>query len=386
MRMRNSKKFFLISVFFYLFSSTSLLWTQSSIKDKELEEIIQEATLNLYMDPISVIQVGDSLIHNASDKVNEKATGLLLISDAFIAIRNYPQALHYMNTAKELIDHHQLTTGLKIKILNRFAYQHFQLNLFDEALVYLKNAEQLNDTEKNAIAYYTNKGYTNVVKGLIYRNLVGCSVAMKYFDKSIENYSKSDEDLAKMNTSVIHYNIGNCYTAMGEFEKAKQSYELSFHFADIDSNTKNSLKLFAKKGIANYHYAIGQYEIAIDTLETLIKDASKIGDKTLMRSIYSDLATNYLAMGNWSLYEKYFNEYKKNNNEIKDAEINATLFVLTDIQNSHENFLSLKSKKFNLQIVGIIIFSLVILILYSLFILKKHKQIKQIKLDIFKKE
>src|SRR5699024_12720021 len=88
MMMRNSKKFFLTSVFFYLLSSTSLLWTQSSIKDKELEEIIQEATLNLYMDPISVIQVGDSLIHNASDKVNEKATGLLLISDAYIAIRD----------------------------------------------------------------------------------------------------------------------------------------------------------------------------------------------------------------------------------------------------------------------------------------------------------
>lgn len=375
---------FTLIVLFFAFIKYSLVgYTQTLLKDRELEEIIQEATLHLYVDPISVIQVGDSLIYNASDKINEKVTGLLLISDAFIAIRNYPQALYYMNDAKELIGDQRLTTSLRIKILNRLAYQHFQLNLFDEALEYLNDAEKLNETKKTATAYYTNKGYTNVVKGLIYRNLVGCTVAMKYFDKSIENYSKGDEDLAKMNISVIHYNIGNCYTTMREFEKAKQNYELSYKFADIDANTKNSLKLFAQKGIANYYYATNQYSIAIDTLESLINSADKIGDKTLLRSIYSDLAANYLAVEEWSLYEKYIHKYKRNNEEIKDAEVDATLFVLTDIQKTHKTLLKSKHRKFMLKIVVILLLSIFILTLCVVLIIKKRKQIQLIKTNLF---
>lgn len=373
----------LIALFFVVITFSFNSYAQDTLKDRGLEQIIQEATLHLYVDPIAVIQVGDSLISNASDKVNEKATGLLLISDAFIAIRNYPQALHYMNDAKALIDEQKLATSLRIKILNRLAYQHFQLNLFNEALEYLNDAEVLNDTKKTASTYYTNKGYTNVVKGLIYRNLVDCEVAMSYFHKSIENYSKSEEDLAKMNISVIYYNIGNCYTTLQDFEKSKHYYELSYRFADVNVSTKNSLKLFAIKGIANYYYATKQYTIAVDTLESLVSSANKIGDKTLMRSIYSDLAANYLALGDWKFYEKYTHSYNTNNKEIKKAEIEATLFVLTDIQNSHNILLDNKSKNLKLKVLTILLLSALALTLFYLLIVKKRKQIQVLKSKIF---
>lgn len=380
---RTNKYIILFSCIFCLIVFSSILYSQENSESEELNRIIQEATLNLYSDPIAVIQIGDSLYNSSKENINNKVTGLLLISDAFIAIRNYPQALQNMNSAKELLGKNILIS-LKIKILNRFAYQHFQLHLYDEALKYLNEANKLNEANREDVSYLSNKGYINVVRGLIYRQQVGCDVAMRYFERGIDAYNQSEEEITKINLSIIHYNIGNCYLTMENYDDAKKSFELAYYSANKYGSSKNSLKLFAEKGIASYYYLTQQYQLAIETLNTLNEGATKIGDKSLMRSVSADLASNYLEISNWDLFEMYNEEYKKINKELKESEIKATTYALDDIDLLHKLSLKEINNSYYKKIVVFTVFVLISFVISLLLILKKKQKINNIRTEIFK--
>lgn len=374
----------LVGLLIYFFGVTFALTAQtSSQKEEELNQIIHEAILNIYTDPIEVIKIGDSLYNNPSNDINEKVTGLLLITDAFIAIRNYPKAHQYMNSAKKLLEK-DISSILKIRVLNRFAYQHFQLNLYDEALRYLVESEELNQANVSESMYLTNKGYINAVRGLIYRQLVGCDVAIRYFQRSIKAYEESEDRLTKMNLSIVQYNIGNCYIALEQYEEAKNHFEIAFQSADKYGSPENSLKLFAQKGMASYYHSIEQYKAAIDILNTLNDSAEKIGDKSLMRSVSEDLASNYLEIDSWELYEKHNKAYKEINKELKDFEISATMFALEDIDVMHQYTIQKTTKKFFIKTGSIFLLSIAILFLLVSLILKKRKKINTVRIEVFK--
>lgn len=382
--MRKRNHIALLGLLICLFNFIPVLKAQTNKqKEEELNQIIEEAILNLYTNPVEVIQIGDSLYNNPSKDINEKVTGLLLMSDAFIAIRNYSKAHQYINIAKELLQKN-ISPSLKGKVLNRFAYQHFQLHLHDEALRYLNEAEVLNEMDTNDAAYLSNKGYINAVRGLVYRQLVGCDVAMRYFQRSIKAYEESKGELTKINLSIVYYNIGNCYITLQKYEEAKNSFDLAFYTADRYGSSRNSLKLFAKKGLASYYHITGQYQVAIDILNALNADAKKVGDKSLMRSIASDLASNYLEIENWTLYEKYNEEYKEINKELKDFEVDATMFALQDIDARYNSVIHKANEKFYKKIGVILLVSFSLILLILRFILKKRSEINIVRTKIFK--
>lgn len=382
--MKIEKHITFLGLLIYIIGFTSVLAAQNTkSKEEQLNEIIQEAVLRIYTDPIGVIKIGDSLYNNSSNDINEKVTGLLLITDAFIAIRNYPKAHEYMNSAKQLLGKN-ISPFLRVKVLHRFAYQHFQLHLYDESLRYLKEAEEQNEKEPNTLMYLSNKGYLNAVRGLIYRQLEGCEVANRYFQRSIKSYEESEDELTKVNLSIVHYNRGNCYLSLEQFEKAKNEFQTASLSADRYGKPQNTLKLFAEKGMASYYSAIEQHQTAIDILNTLSEDAEKIGDKSLMRSIASDLAANYLEIDNWELYEKHNKTYNTLNKELKDSEINATIFSLEESDTEYQSRLHNIISVFYIKIGSVLLLSILAILLFVNLILKKRDRINTIRIAIFK--
>lgn len=374
----------LLGLLLYIFNFIPVLNAQmNKQKEEELNQIIHEATLNIYTNPVEVIQIGDSLYNNASNDINEKVTGLLLMTDAFIAIRNYPKAHQYMNSAKKLLKKN-ISSNLKTKVLNRFAYQHFQLNLYDEALRYLNEVEELNEESRSSLTYLAHNGYINGVRGLIYRQLVGCDVAMRYFQRSIKAYEESEDPITKLNLSVMHYNIGNCYISLKQYQEAKKHFEIAIQSAEKYGSPENSLKLFAQKGMASYYHSVGHYQTAIDILSTLNERAKKIGDKSLMRSVSSDLASNYLEIDNWELYEKYNQAYKEINKELKDFEINATMFALEDIDTIQQATIQKITRMFYIKTTSVFLISLIATLLFLKLIYRKRNKINIARADIFK--
>jgi len=353
----------------------------SSAKDKELEKFVNETKLLIYSQPLKVIEIGDSLYSNEYTNIKEKTAGLLLISDALISVRNYSQALEYVNIAQDLLNHEEDQIS-EVKVLSRYAYIYFQLDLYDDALKYLKQAEEKN-VEVEEEYFYANLGYILAVKGMIYRNLVNCEMGLRYFERSLEAFNKSPEDLGRISLSVVHYNMGNCFLAMDDFESAEKNFKKAYEVAGIFKQERNSLKLYAEKGLANIFISRKEYEEAIKILEELYKDAEKIDDKSLLRSITSDLAQSYLQVENWVAFQEYDLKNKEIEKDLMVFKKEATINALNGIDKTQTFLINKKHTKVRNQILFSSVIFLVFIFLLGYKIRGKRKNIRVFHSKIF---
>lgn len=359
-----------------LILSGSILFAQQD----PLDSLVNEAKLMIYTKPLKVIKVGDSL-YNESKDIHTKITGIILITDGLISVRNYSQALEYINFASDLLPDKD-NTDLRVKVLSRYSYIYFQLNLYDEALKYLDQAEKENKKIEDE-KFFSNQGYILTVRALIYRNQVNCEMALKHFEQALEYFEKSPEEVSKINSSVVHYNMGSCFLNLSDYESAKKSFENAFILANIFKQNNNSLKLFAEKGLANISIAQGDYPQAIEILKMLYKDAEKINDKSLLRSISFDLASSYLELEDWDAFKTYTEINQQFDKEIVHYKKEATIIALNGLDKSQVDIIEqekmLTQKKMLYSILFFIGISLIILWINY----RKKRNIKEIYSQIF---
>ncbi len=363
---------------------TSLLWGQIST-DEHLSEI-QQAKLKIYSDPFAVIQLGDSLYTDTQLDLKTRVNGLLLVADALIAVRNYAQALVYMDKADDLRPLSSLCPASKVTNLGRYAYLYFQLHLYDKGLQYLKESEQINKQVQNKSESLANLGYIYTVRGLIYKNIMGCEMALRYFDKAIKTYTEVDVQNVKINLSIIHYNMGNCFLNLSNFKLAQQHYLLADNMAKKYGSAQGSLQLFAQKGLANVYIAKGKYSKAIDVLLSAYKLAQGINDKSLSRSLASDLAESYLKQEDWTNYYYYSGQYDTLNSSILKFKAQATTYALNNLRASNHKIVS--QKKYNFKLYVLILGGGFVLIIGLLlrWIINIKQRIKQSKAELFRKD
>lgn len=352
----------------------------TTAKEKKLEELIKETKQKVYSQPLEVLRVGDSLYNNKSTNVEEKIAGLLLIGDGLISVRNYSQVLEYLNIAMDLLENENFLDG-EVKVLSRLGYVYFQLNLYDEALNYLKQAEEKNILKNKD--FYMNKGYIIGVKGMIYRNLISCEMAMKYFERSKNAFLASDEELSRINLSVVNYNMANCFLNMNDFEAAEEGFQKAYDAANIIKHDRNSLKLFAEKGLANLYNAKKEYREANNILKRIYKDAEAIDDKSLLRSILSDMASNYLLLEDWKAFKIYSEEIKSLNKEIIQIKKEATIIALQGIDKSQTSFIEQKIGKYKNQIIITLLCFLFLFAFLGWKIYKRRLEVKNFQAKIF---
>lgn len=369
---------FLLGLIFSFFPFSS--WA----KEKVLDSLLIEAKLKVYTDPVEVIKIGDSLYNNEETNIKEKINGILLISDALISLRNYSQALEYVNIGKErLADENE--KALEVKVLSRFGYLYFQLSLYDEALEYLNQAEKINEQDKNAKDYYPILGYVSTVRGLIYRELVNCEMGLRYFEKALDYFSKNEEDTSKINLSVVYYNMGNCFLSMGNYQTAEESFKAAYHTAGLFKQERNSLELFAEKGIINLAIAQGNHKEAIDQLKTLYEDAEKINDKSLLRSITADLASSYLEEENWEAFQYYADKNRAFNEEIIKFRKEAAVIALQSIDKSQRGILQKDKEKIRFKVLLSLLIFLILFVFSGVLIIKNRRKIRNIQQKLFQK-
>lgn len=360
-----------------------LFFNSVKAKNNKLDSLVYETKLMVYIQPLEVIKAGDSLYNNETSTKEEKINGLLLISDALISVRNYSQAIEYINTAKEL--NPESNADLYAKIYSRFGYLYFQLNLYDEALKYLDRAATKNKSVTRENDFYVNAGYINTVRGMIYTGIFDCEMGMRYFEKAEKLYHKSSLDISRLNLSVVHYNKGNCFLTMEEYEKADDSFKKAYRAASMTDENKNSLKLFAEKGSANILMEQEKYAEAIEILEDLYGDARKIDDKSLLRSITSDLASGFLAIEDWESYKKYAKKNKNFDDEIMNFKKEAALISLEINDKSQTITIDQERKKIRKQLVLIVLIFIISIGLLLPIIVRIRMKIKKEQASIFKK-
>ena len=372
----NTKK----TVLFYLcvvgLLSTQLFYAQDY---KKLDSILNAASNHIYINPDETVKICEKVIKAAGDNVDYKVKGLKLISDAYSSKRDYKQSLDYLIKALELLNqsNDQL---LKINITNKLGIQYHQLKVYDKAIQYLDQAEQLiaEYPHKDSIHVELGKNYS--VRGFIYKEKLSCTVALTYLDRGMAEFKKAKNAEVDSKISIIIYNKGNCYLLLNNYKLALENFQESARIAK-KVNAK-SLEAFALKGSAKIYALEGRNSEAIDALNQALSLSSDVNDLILNQEIYKGLSENYLATNTWDQFNVNQQKFIDTQNLIRDRERISVEESLRVKKAELKEKRAELSKKFYYLLL-ILSFVLIVVVLFFYVIIKrKNKEITTIKNQI----
>jgi tetratricopeptide (TPR) repeat protein len=145
-----------------------MIQTMYAQNTKKLDSILKVTSNEIYINPDNVIKIGQDFVKNSGDNIEYTIKGYKLISDAYSSKRDYQKSLEYLIKASELLDQTN-NKFLKINIINKTGIQYHQLKVYDKAMQYLDQAEQLiaEYPVKDSIHIELGKNY--MIRGFIYK-------------------------------------------------------------------------------------------------------------------------------------------------------------------------------------------------------------------------
>jgi len=283
----------------------------------QLDSLIRSSTLEIYENPEKAIATGKSISEDPKNSSKDKIRGLMLASDGYSSQRDYQKSLEYVLKANQLAANLN-DDLLKIRVLYKLAAQYQQLKIYDKAIAFLDESEELSLAfpERDSVRFLLGNNY--VIRGFIYKEQLNCDIAINFFEKGIKEYMDLDGSLMNANLSITYYNIGNCYVLMANNEAAKVSFAKSIAIAR-QINAK-SLEGFSLKGLAEVNTLEGKYKEAIGILQKALILSKSVGDLILNQGIYKGLSENYLAINEWERYRIYHLNYLKTQLDVKESE------------------------------------------------------------------
>lgn len=154
--------------------------------------------------------------------------------------------------------------------------------------------------------------------------------SIRLFEKTIDNYKKSDEDLTK-NIARVYWTMSNSYYRLGEFDKG---IEKLFHGFDLIENTK-------------YNFEKSQLSIMMGVLYNGLKEfesaekhylkALEYGKLSESKNIYiiqNNLAEIYLAKKEYEKGYEYYTQAARNAKELENyTALLHIYFNIADLKN-----------------------------------------------------
>lgn len=368
MNKRNKLLTSFFKVAFIYMIATTFCYAQSAIQK---DSVVRLASIEIYKNPDLAILKAQQIVDEAGNDIEYKIKGYKLISDAYSSKRDYEKSLEYVIKANSLLKYTN-DDLLKIAITNKTAIQYHQLKVYDKAIQYLDQAEQLilNYPIKDSI--YSDLGKNYIVRGFIYKEKLNCDIAINYFDKGIIELEKSHLKANNAGLSIAKYNKGNCYILMLNNQQAIESFKQSIENAK-KINAK-SLQAFSLKGLAKVYTLEGNYNQAITTLNEAYSISSDVNDLILNQEIYNGLSENYLALNEWENFKTYHSKYLNIQNLIKERERKS---ISESLQNKEKELtakLKTEISKFYFFVgISILLFIVLVLLLFK-FIKNKKKE------------
>lgn len=368
---------------FWTFLLVASLLTAGSVhaqSHKKMDSILKAANNEIYANPDHVIKIGKQIIKDAGQNVDYKIKGFKLISDAYSSKRDYAKSVEYLLKASELIDlsNNQL---LKIKMVNKTGIQYHQLKVYDKAIQYLDQAEQLIAEYPHKDSIHMELGKNYVVRGFIYKEKLSCAIAINYIDRGIAELMKvKDKAESASKISIAVYNKGNCYLLMKNNKLALENFQQSAQIAK-EVNAK-SLEAFALKGSAKVYTLDAKNNEAIMALNKALELSSEVNDLILNQEIYKGLAENYLALNQWDQFRIYQSKFVEIQKQIKDTErisVSESLGVKESEQKVKKEEIA---KKFYYLILFLTLILILIILFFYIIIKRKSKEIETIKSQI----
>ncbi|NNT73228.1 hypothetical protein HKT18_13465 [Flavobacterium sp. IMCC34852] len=354
--------------------------TLSSQNLKSIDSILKVASTEIYANPDNVIKLGHKIIKMAGDNVDYKIKAYKIISDAYSSRRDYEKSLEYVIKANELLDETN-DELLKITIVNKMGIQYHQLKVYDKAIQYLDQAEQLIGEYPVKDSIHTELGKNYIVRGFIYKEKLSCAIAIAFLDRGIAELKKSNKESDLSKISIATYNKGNCYLLLKNNKSALENFQIAVQMAK-KVNAK-SLQAFALKGSAKVFTLEGRNIEAIKALDEALYLSSEVNDLILNQEIYMGLSENYLAINDWNQFKTNQQKFIEVQKQIKDRErlsVGESLGVKEAESKANRDELS--NKFYYLLLVLFFVLTLIVLFFYVI-IKRKNKEIEAIKSQIY---
>lgn len=337
---------------------------------QKIDSLLNVKTNKIYEYPDEAIEFGLTVHQNLNYSLQSRTKALMLIALGYTSKRDYQKALEYIIKANELSENLN-DPVLQVEILFRIGILYQQLKIFDKSVEYLEKTERLALTYPKQDAVRRLLANSYIVKGFIYKDNLNCDIALEYFFRGIREYEKIKSVNNNANLSIVHYNIGNCYSMLSEYGNAKNSFNRSIAFAKLEK--ANSLISFAQKGLAEVYTLEGEYEKAIALLNEALNKSKDVGDLILNLGIYKGLFENYLALSQWENYQTYYDLYLKTQLKIKISERESVSSSIDENSKTFNDNLKSIEQKFKTQLKWMFTI-LIILALFIFFILQKNKK------------
>lgn len=210
----------------------------------------------------------------------------------------------------------------------------------------LKNYEYADDYLHKALKISTEIK-DSIKTGLCYQNFGLIQHDQRNFNASIEFQSKALDIFIKSNyvngITQSFFNIGLCYEALGQKQKALENYIKAEKYSEISPFVKANVLM--KK--SRVYSELGKYEKAEDILDSAKLIFEDIGANTLLEQIYVNYTDLYSYWGKKEKYDSSFAEYieaKEKNFKAKALEQTTEIQVLYDLE-SKDRELKEKSEK-----------------------------------------
>ena len=252
------------------------------------------------------------------------------------------------------------------------------MKIYDKAIQYLDQAEQLISEYPHKDSIYLELGKNYLVRGFIYKEKLSCPIAISFFDRGIVELMKAkDKSDASTKISIAVYNKGNCYLLMKNNKLALENFQQAAKIAR-EVNAK-SLEAFALKGSSNVFKLEGNNNQAIEALNKALVLSSGVNDLILNQEIYKGLAENYLALNQLSKFKIYQLKFIQTQELIKSTEYSSVSKSLGVKElELKEKKTQLSNKFYYLILLLFLVLILIVLFFYSI-IKRKRKEIEIIK-------
>ncbi|KFC18470.1 tetratricopeptide repeat protein [Chryseobacterium sp. FH1] len=357
-------KFTFIIIIFLLFGIS-----QTARGQDELFAKLATANKIIYSDPEKSILLAKEVYKNSPENSNLQLSSLIILGTAYSEKFDIQKSIESLLKAQRIAELKNDYVN-QVRALSLLGYQYQILQINDNTHSYLDQAEKIINQHAlpDSLQYLRGNNYS--IKAMIYQETLDCDYSIEYFNKAISVYKKlKNSDVAKTNLCIAHLHKSLCFIENKNADSAKISLLKSDAIIKQIPST-DDIEISQQIAWAKYHKLNKKYKTSIETLDKILKKATKMSKSGLDVEAYQLLSQNYLALNDIPKYNYYSNLYTETKKRYSEAEKNSITHIINKPSGNAvvERFTFSENK-----IYIIVIFLILIIILIIFFSFKSYR-------------
>lgn len=328
--------------------------------EKRMDSLLKEANLMVFDNPDKAIEMIQNLPFDLKDNEESYFNSLLTLASAYTAKGNNKRAIDYGLNAY-VFAQQKNNYNMQIRALSLLGSQYYFLNMRDKVNHFLNKAENIISSHPSTDGLHFIKGNIYFIKGLNYKDNLDCNFAINYFDKAIQEYSKSVKNKTTvLNLSIVQIQKGYCLMDNSKINEARSLIEESLKISKNNNFTENIS--YGEIALAEIFFIEEKNKEALEILIETEQKVDKFSGLNLKLDLYNGLSKNYLKLKDYKNYHKYSRLYLKAKNSSDSLQLQSVKNLLDEITTTKNIEIQNQDKKTCYAIVLVVI---IFLILYG---------------------